>query len=88
MGKKAVIVVDILNDFVTGALGCDRARGIVAPTAKLLDEARKHGVYVIYSNDAHIKGIDKNWNFGATMPSRELPARKSFRSSRLRRETS
>ena len=59
MGKKAVIVVDILNDFVTGALGCDRARGIVAPTAKLLDEARKHGVYVIYSNDAHIKGIDK-----------------------------
>ena len=59
MGKKAVIVVDMLNDFVTGSLGCERARGIIAPTAKLLKEARAHGVYVIYSNDAHIKGIDK-----------------------------
>lgn len=59
MGKKAVIVVDMLNDFVTGSLGCDRTRGIIAPTAKLLKEAGAHGVYVIYSIDAHIKGIDK-----------------------------
>ena len=27
--KYAVLVVDMLNDFVTGALGCDRARAIV-----------------------------------------------------------
>lgn len=57
--RTAIIVVDMLNDFVTGSLGCDRAKDIVAPIAKLISEARAKGVYVIYSNDAHIKGIDK-----------------------------
>ena len=55
----AVIVVDMLNDFVTGALGCDRAKAIVPATAELLDAARKAGVTVIFSNDAHIAGIDR-----------------------------
>ncbi|MGN0189419.1 MAG: cysteine hydrolase family protein, partial [Candidatus Cryptobacteroides sp.] len=55
----AVIVVDMLNDFVTGALGCDRAKAIVPATAQLLDAARKAGVPVIFSNDAHIAGIDR-----------------------------
>ena len=55
----AVIVVDMLNDFVTGALGCDRAKAIVPATAELLDAARKAGVPVILSNDAHIAGIDR-----------------------------
>ena len=55
----AVIVVDMLNDFVTGALGCDRAKAMVPATAELLDAARKAGVPVIFSNDAHIAGIDR-----------------------------
>lgn len=59
MGKKAVILVDMLNDFVTGALTCDRAKAIVPHLEKLVREARKKGVYVIYANDAHIKGIDR-----------------------------
>lgn len=58
MEKYAVIVVDMLNDFVTGALGCDRGRAIVPAVAKLNDAARKAGVPVIYSNDSHLKGID------------------------------
>ena len=29
----AVLVVDMLNDFVTGALGCDRAKAIVPANA-------------------------------------------------------
>ena len=36
-----VLVVDMLNDFVTGALGCDRAKAIVQPTKELLEGARK-----------------------------------------------
>ena len=48
----------MLNDFVTGALGCDRARAIVPATAKLLEAARSKGVPVIYCNDAHLPGID------------------------------
>lgn len=56
--KQAILVVDMLNDFVTGALKCDRGLAIVPQTAKLLDEARKAGVPVIFCNDAHVKGID------------------------------
>lgn len=56
--KTAVIVVDMLNDFVTGALKCDRGLAIVPKTAELLDAARENGVPVIFSNDAHLKGID------------------------------
>ncbi|MBO7561304.1 MAG: cysteine hydrolase [Bacteroidales bacterium] len=58
LDKPAILVVDMLNDFVTGALGCDRARAIVPASAKLLDAARKAGVPVIFCNDCHLKGID------------------------------
>ena len=56
--KEAILVVDMLNDFVTGALKCDRGLAIVPQTAKLLNGARKAGVPVIFCNDAHIKGVD------------------------------
>ncbi len=60
MKKKttAILVVDMLNDFVTGALKCDRGLAIVPATARLLKGARKLGIPVIFCNDAHIKGID------------------------------
>ncbi|PAF46077.1 nicotinamidase [Helicobacter sp. 11S02629-2] len=48
----------MLNDFVTGALKCEGAKDIIASTVSLLDSARKHNIPVIFSNDAHIKGID------------------------------
>lgn len=48
----------MLNDFVTGALKCERGLAIVPATAKLLDAARRSGVPVIFCNDAHIKGVD------------------------------
>lgn len=57
--NPAILVVDMLNDFVTGALTCDNALKIIAPTAELLEEARKKGVPVIFCNDAHIKGVDR-----------------------------
>lgn len=56
--NTAVLVVDMLNDFITGKLKCDRGAAIVPQTAKLLDAARKNGVKVIFCNDAHIKGAD------------------------------
>ena len=56
--KQAILVVDMLNDFVTGKLTCDRAKAIVPATAKLIDAARKAKVNVIFCNDAHLKGID------------------------------
>lgn len=56
--KQAVLVVDMLNDFVTGSLKCERGLAIVPATARLLEGARKAGVPVIFCNDAHLKGID------------------------------
>ena len=57
--KYAILVVEMLNHFVTGSLGCDRAKAIVEPTKILLEEARKHNVYIIFCNDSHLKGVDK-----------------------------
>ncbi|MBR6517508.1 MAG: cysteine hydrolase [Bacilli bacterium] len=64
MSKKyAVLVVDMLNDFVTGALKCDRGLAIVPKTKQLLDGCREKGVPVIFCNDAHLKGIDHELKF-------------------------
>ncbi len=56
--KTAILVVDMLNDFVTGALKCDRGLAIVATNAKLLKGAREKNIPIIFCNDAHVKGID------------------------------
>lgn len=58
MSKSAILVVDMLNDFVTGALKCDRGLAIVPKTAELLRAARAKNVPVIFCNDAHLKDID------------------------------
>lgn len=59
LDHPAILVVDMLNDFVTGALACDRGRAIVPATVELVNAARAAGVPVVFCNDAHIKGIDR-----------------------------
>ncbi len=56
--KTAVLVVDMLHDFVKGALSCTQAREIVAPIRSLLTEARQKKVPVFYCNDCHVPGTD------------------------------
>jgi len=51
--ETAVLIVDMLNDFVTGALKCERAAAIIPNIKALLDAARKAGARVVYSTDAH-----------------------------------
>lgn len=51
--NAAVIIIDMLNDFVTGKLAVDRAKHIVPSLKRLIEAARNSGVPVIYSNDAH-----------------------------------
>lgn len=51
--NAAVIIIDMLNDFVTGKLANDRAKHIVPNLKRLIEAARKSNVPVIYSNDAH-----------------------------------
>jgi nicotinamidase-related amidase len=51
---KALVIVDMLDDFVTGALANPRAERIVEPLARLLAHARSDDDWVIvFSNDAH-----------------------------------
>lgn len=51
---EAVVVVDMLNDFVTGQLECERAEKIIPYIEELIQAARRKKVPVIYSNDAHL----------------------------------
>jgi nicotinamidase-related amidase len=51
--NAAVIIIDMLRDFVTGELKCERAQRIVPNLKRLVEAARKHNIPVIYSNDAH-----------------------------------
>lgn len=53
MDNSAIIVIDMLNDFITGDLRAERAVKIVEPLMRLLDAARRKEIPVIYSNDAH-----------------------------------
>ena len=65
--KQAVLVIDMLNDFITGALKCDRGAAIVPKTVALVEGARKAGVPVIFCNDAHLT-VDhelKHWGVHA-----------------------
>jgi nicotinamidase-related amidase len=55
MERPIVIIIDMLNDFVTGGLRAERGEKIIVPLRNLVEVARKHGVPVVYSNDAHLK---------------------------------
>jgi len=62
MVKVAVLVIDMLNDFVKGALKCERANRIIPNIKKLLDKAHEKGVPCIYTNDAHLPNVDKEFD--------------------------
>jgi nicotinamidase-related amidase len=59
--KKAIIVVDMINDFVTGKLGSERAQKIIPNITSLLKKARKQGIPIVYLRDAHTS-TDKEMN--------------------------
>jgi nicotinamidase-related amidase len=58
---KALIIADMINDFVTGSLKCDRGSKIIPNIKKLADFCRSRGIPVIYVNDQHLKG-DKEFD--------------------------
>ena len=54
--KAAVLVIDVINDFVSGELGSERAVAILPNVERLLMHARQIGVPVVYVTDAHLPG--------------------------------
>ena len=53
---KALIIIDMLRDFVEGKLANPRAQAIVPALQRLLDHARRDGWVIVFSNDAHEPG--------------------------------
>jgi nicotinamidase-related amidase len=53
---KALVIVDMLEDFVHGSLANPPAHSIVPPLQRLLEHARTDGWVVVFSNDAHLPG--------------------------------
>jgi nicotinamidase/pyrazinamidase len=53
LDNKAVIIIDMPNDFVTGDLKCERAQHMIPNLTRLIQAARKYKIPVVYSNDAH-----------------------------------
>jgi nicotinamidase-related amidase len=52
--RYAILVADMLNDFVHGKLKCERARRIIPNIKLLLDSARQNEIPVFYCNDEHL----------------------------------
>ncbi|MGZ4318638.1 MAG: cysteine hydrolase family protein [Gaiellaceae bacterium] len=53
---KALVIVDMLEDFVHGALANPQAEAILPPLKELLAHFRRAGWVVVFANDAHEPG--------------------------------
>ncbi|HDJ50851.1 MAG TPA: cysteine hydrolase [Thermoprotei archaeon] len=53
MSKKAVIIVDMIHDFVYGKFGSKQAQSIVPKIKELLKRARESGALIVYTRDVH-----------------------------------
>jgi nicotinamidase-related amidase len=56
--KTAVVVIDMINDFVTGVFRNERAEKIIPNVKQLLNFARENKIPVVYVNDAHLPNVD------------------------------
>lgn len=50
---NCLIVVDMQNDFVSGALGSEKAKGIVSNVEKRVAQAVREGEKVLFTRDTH-----------------------------------
>ena len=66
--KKVLVVVDMQNDFIDGALGTREAEAIVPYVKKKIEEYKRSGDTVIFTRDTHDKDYLK------TQEGRKLPA--------------
>jgi nicotinamidase-related amidase len=58
----AVLVVDMLNDFVYGKLKCSRAKKIIPQIKSLLDVSHEEGIKIFFCNDAHLPNDSYEFN--------------------------
>lgn len=65
--KKALVVIDMQNDFITGVLGNEECRTVVPQVVKRVQEATADGIDIIFSQDTHQE------NYLSTQEGRKLP---------------
>ncbi len=65
--KKTLIVVDMQNDFIDGALGSKEAQAIVPNVKKKIDEYKSRGDEIIFTRDTHFE------NYLETNEGKHLP---------------
>ena len=51
--RKTLIVVDMQNDFIDGALGTKEAQDIVLNVSNKIKEYKENGCNVIFTRDTH-----------------------------------
>lgn len=67
--EKLLIVIDMQNDFIDGALGSTEANGIVANVAKKIELYRNENQGVIFTRDTHSE------DYMATQEGKNLPVK-------------
>ena len=57
MRDKAVLIIDMLNDFADpkGKMYCETAKEVVPKIKQLIEEARLYNILIFYLNDSHLK---------------------------------
>ncbi|MEM0232476.1 MAG: isochorismatase family cysteine hydrolase [Candidatus Nezhaarchaeales archaeon] len=55
---KALLIIDMLNDFVYGSLKLPTAKDIIPNIKRLIDAFRTQKMPVIYVNDNHVRDVD------------------------------
>ncbi len=53
--RYAILVNDMLNDFIHGKLKCDRPAQIIPKIKLLLEKARQKDIPIFYCNDEHLR---------------------------------
>ena len=64
---KTLIVVDMQNDFIDGALGTNEAVAIVDNVRKKIEEYQRNGEEIIFTRDTHTEDY-LNTNEGRNLP--------------------
>lgn len=59
MARPALLIIDMINDFVTGKLALSAANKIVPTIARLRESFHRYGLPVIHITDSHVKGVDR-----------------------------
>lgn len=67
--KKVLIVIDMQNDFIDGALGTPEAEKIVPLVKAKIEEAQANGDIVVYTRDTHHE------NYLETPEGKKLPVK-------------